>query len=58
MGLGRTSCKLSFGCVAPQTESDAQGRDQDQTKGRPKRDTMAKGGDEPPDRGDQGVRPV
>lgn len=57
-GLGRTSCKLGLCCVAPQTESDAQSGDQDQTKGRPEGDALAKCGDEPPDDGNHGVRPV
>ena len=37
---------------------DAQGGDEDQDEGGPQRNALAKSGDEPPDDGDHGVRPV
>ena len=57
-GLGRAKDKLGLGCLAPLARGDAQGGDQDQTKGGPQRDALPKSGDEPPEKGDHGVRPV
>ena len=57
-GLGRAKDKLGLGCLAPLARGDAQGGDQDQTKGGPQRNALAKGRGEPSDNGDHGVRPV
>ena len=56
--LGRVKDKRGRGCFAPLACSDAQDGDQDQTQCGPERDTLPKCGDELPDKGDHGVRPV
>lgn len=57
-GLGRAKDTLSLGCMPPLTRGDAQGGDQDQDEGGPKRDTPPNCRDKSFEDGDHGVRPV